>query len=724
MTIRRTALALAAAMLVATLAGAKPSAPPSQLEPTPDQGKTAMFTMYTLSRVHYRSMPLDDAMSARIYEAYLEAIDADKMFLLGSDVAEFEAYRDKLDDAIRNQSLQPPFEMFNRYIQRVEERTAHSRALLQQGFEFDVEETYDYDREQAQWAASGAELDELWRQRVKNDWLRLRLAGKADADIVETLDKRYVRFQERIGEIDGEDVFQTFLNAYASAIEPHTNYLAPRSADAFEIQMSLSLEGIGAVLQREDEHTVIRSVVPGGPADKTGLKPGDRVLAVGQGGEGPMVDVIGWRIDDTVKLIRGPKDSTVRLDVVPVQASIDSRPNRVAIVRQKVKLEEQAAKQRIIEVGEGDALRRIGVIELATFYQDFEARRRGEADYRSATRDVAKLLAELKEQRVDGVVIDLRNNGGGSLAEATELTGLFIDQGPVVQVKSAQGRVEVESDRRPGRVWDGPLAVLVNRVSASASEIFAAAIQDYGRGLVVGEPTYGKGTVQNLISLDQLSGRSDARHGQLKFTIAQFFRVNGSSTQLKGVIPDIQFPASLDAEDYGESVYDNALPWAKIDAADYDAVADLSPLVAPLQARHLARVGTDPEFKFWQEDIADYRRQRERTSVSLLESERRSERDTQEARRQQREALRVEMGLASREAAAAAAARGDDGLQADERSVLEAAQDEERARLEDRPDVLMTETARILGDAIALGNEDLRLAGLAPVPAPAAAEVD
>jgi carboxyl-terminal processing protease len=724
MTIRRTALALAAALLVAAMAGAKPSAPPSQLEPTPDQGKTAMFTMYTLSRVHYRSMPLDDAMSQKIYDAYLEAIDADKMFLLGSDVAEFQAYRDKLDDAIRNQSLQPPFEMFNRYIERVAERTAHARALLQEGFQFDVEESYDYDREQAQWAADGAELDELWRQRVKNDWLRLRLAGKTDADIVETLDKRYVRFQERIGEIDGEDVFQTFLNAYASAIEPHTNYLAPRSADAFEIQMSLSLEGIGAVLQREDEHTVIRSVVPGGPADKTGLKPGDRVLAVGQGGEGPMVDVIGWRIDDTVKLIRGPKDSTVRLDVVPVQASIDSRPNRVAIVRQKVKLEEQAAKQRIIEVGEGDALRRIGVIELATFYQDFEARRRGEADYRSATRDVAKLLAELKEEQVDGVVIDLRNNGGGSLAEATELTGLFIDQGPVVQVKSAQGRVEVESDRRPGRVWDGPLAVLVNRVSASASEIFAAAIQDYGRGLVVGEPTYGKGTVQNLISLDQLSGRSDARHGQLKFTIAQFFRVNGSSTQLKGVIPDIRFPASLDAEDYGESVYDNALPWAKIDAAEYAAVADLSPLVAPLQAMHQARVGTDPEFRFWQEDIADYRRQRERTSVSLLESERRSERDAQEARRLQREKLRVEMGLASREAAAAAAARGDDGLQADERSVLEAAQDEARARQEDRPDVLMTETARILGDAIALGNDDLRLAGLAPVPARAAAEID
>ena len=390
-----------------------------------------------------------------------------------------------------------------------------------------------------------------------------------------------------------------------------------------------------------------------------------------------------------------------------------AEPNRVAIVRQKVKLEEQAAKKRIIEVGEGDALRRIGVIELATFYQDFEARRRGEADYRSATRDVARLLEELKAEKVDGVVLDLRNNGGGSLTEATELTGLFIDEGPVVQVKSAQGRVEVERDRRPGRTWDGPLAVLVNRVSASASEIFAAAIQDYGRGLVVGEPTYGKGTVQNLVSLDQLSGRDEARHGQLKFTVAQFFRINGSSTQIKGVVPDIKFPVSLDAEDYGESVYDNALPWAQIEPADYDPVANLGSLLPSLLARHETRVSDDQEFRFWQEDIADYRRQRERKSVSLLESTRRAERDEQETRRKNRQALRVELGLIDEEAAARAA-RSDDGLQADERSVAEQAAAEERAKRERRPDALLSETARILADAIALGNDDLRLAGLAP----------
>ena len=708
---RRTRLALIAALLVAPLAGAKPATPASQLEPLPEQGKTAAFTMYTLSRVHYRSLPLDDTLSAQIYASYLEAIDAEKLFLLRADIDEFSAYERQFDDAIRNQELDAPFEMFNRYVQRVAERSDHARALLKEGFDFTIDEQYPYSRKDVEWAANTAELDELWRKRVKNDWLRLKLAGKKDADIVETLDKRYVRFQERIQEIDSEDVFQTFLNAYAMAIEPHTNYMAPRNADAFEIQMSLSLEGIGAVLQRDDENTVIRSVVTGGPADKMGLKAGDRVLAVGQGEDGAMVDVIGWRIDDTVKLIRGPKDSTVRLDVVPAEVSIDTKPSRIAIVRQKIKLEEQAAKKSIIDIGEGADARRIGVIELDTFYQDFEARRRGEADFRSATRDVGKLLRELKAEHVDGVVLDLRNNGGGSLDEATELTGLFIDTGPVVQVRNAQGRIDIGADKRPGQAWDGPLAVLVNRVSASASEIFAAAIQDYGRGLVIGEPTYGKGTVQNLISLDQLSGRDDTRHGQLKFTTAQFFRINGGSTQLKGVTPDIQFPASLDLEDFGEGTYDNALPWTQIEPTEYTRVADLSPLLGPLEARHRARIIGDQEFTFWTEDIADYRKQRDQTSVSLLESERRAERDRQEERRKARDALRADLGLKKPDAVTGP---GDDGLQADERSVVESAAEEERARQDKRPDVLLTETARILADAIGLGNDDLRLAGFAP----------
>ncbi len=716
----RPLVALVAAALVASLAWARPAPPTSQLAPLPDQGKTASFTMYALTRMHYRSMPLDDALSEKIYKQYLDSVDGDKLFMTATDIAEFDVWRDQLDDAIRNRELDAPFTIFNRYVERVGERTAHVRELLKQGFDFTVDETYDYSRKDAQWAPDAAALDELWRMRVKNDWLRLKLAGKEDADIASTLDKRYQRFQERIGELDSEDVFQTFLNAYAMAIEPHTSYMAPRQADAFEITMSLSLEGIGAVLQREDEYVVIRSVVAGGPAEKAGIKVGDRVFAVGQEADGAMTDVIGWRIDDAVKLIRGPKGSTVRLDVVPADAGIDSQPNRIAIVRDRIKLEDQAAKKRVIEVGKGLDARRIGVIELPTFYQDFDARRRGDADYRSATRDVAKLLEELKADKVDGVVIDLRNNGGGSLAEATELTGLFIDQGPVVQVRNAQGRVEVERDRRPGQSWDGPLAVIVNRVSASASEIFAAAIQDYGRGLVIGEPTYGKGTVQNLIDLDHLSGGGEqARHGQLKFTVAQFFRIDGGSTQLRGVEPDIQFPITYDAEDFGESVYDNALPWAQIPAADYERIADFAGIVPQLRANHELRIRDNQEFQFWQEDLDEFRKQRKRTSVSLLESDRRQERDAQEEKRKLRQQARVELGLVEPESLDDEDSEaGDDGLQADERRVVDRAADEERARAarNDRPDVLLTEAARILGDAISLGSDDLRLAGLPQLP--------
>ncbi|MFA7541264.1 MAG: PDZ domain-containing protein, partial [Lysobacterales bacterium] len=381
MFVRRFVVALVATCLVAGLGWAKPSAPESVLAPLPDQGKTAAFAMYALSRMHYRSVPLDDALSGQIFELYLKSIDGDRLFLTAADVEQFSVYADQFDDAIRNKELEPAFVIFNRYVQRVADRTAHARGLLETGFDFSVDETYDYSRKDVDWAADSAALDELWRKRVKNDWLRLKLAGKENSEIVETLDRRYERFQDRIQELDSEDVFQTFLNAYAGAIEPHTSYMAPRAADAFEISMSLSLEGIGAVLQRQDDYTVIRSVVSAGPAERAGIRAGDRVVAVGQDEEGTMVDVIGWRVDDTVKLIRGPKDSTVRLDILPVDGTIDSPPERLTIVRQKVKLEEQAAKKQVIEVGSGEDVRRIGVIELPTFYQDFEARRRGEVDY-------------------------------------------------------------------------------------------------------------------------------------------------------------------------------------------------------------------------------------------------------------------------------------------------------------------------------------------------------
>src|SRR5690606_36129218 len=477
-------------------------------------------------------------------------------------------------------------------------------------------ETWHYDREDADWAADAAELDALWAKYVKNDALRLKLPGRSDEQIRTTLDKRYAGIAERVRELRADDVFENYMNAYAGSIDPHTSYMSPRTAENFNMQMRLSLEGIGAVLQRQDDYVVVRTIVPGGPAANGGeRKVGDRVGAVGQGATGPMVDVVGWRIDDVVELIRGKKGTTVRLDVLPAETGVDARPTQIAIVRDKVKLEQQAAQKRVIEVGD----RRIGVIELPTFYADFEAMRRRDPGARSATRDVALLLKEMRAEGVDGVVVDLRDNGGGSLHEAIELTGLFIDTGPVVQVRKTGGRVEVASDLDAGVAWDGPLAVLVNRSSASASEIFAAAIQDYGRGLIIGEPTFGKGTVQRLVNLDQFVRRDDIRLGQIKLTEAQFFRVEGGTTQHAGVTPDLQFPVTLDASEFGESTYDNALPATRIARARHDSLGNLAALAPQLRANHEARVAEDLEFQWWAEDVATYRAERERKALSLNE---------------------------------------------------------------------------------------------------------
>jgi carboxyl-terminal processing protease len=447
---------------------------------------------------------------------------------------------------------------------------AYARELLTKGkFDFTADESLQIDREKAPWAKNEDEARDLWRKRVKNDWLRLKLAGKDDKGIRDTLDKRYEGYQSRLKKLNNEDVFQMFMNAYATAIEPHTNYLGPRSAENFDIMMRLSLDGIGAVLQSRDDYTVIREVVPGGPADKSGkLKVGDRIVGVAQG-NGAFTDVLGWRIDDVVQLVRGERNSTVRLDVLPADAGQDGKHVTMSLVRQKISMEEQSAKNQIIEVKDGGVKRRIGVISLPTFYQDFEARRKGDKDFKSATRDVQRILGELKKEKVDNVLIDLRNNGGGSLIEAVELTGLFIDKGPVVQQRNAEGRVDVESDTHAGLAWDGPMGVLINRGSASASEIFAAAIQDYGRGIVIGEPSFGKGTVQTLINLDRFSQNDKVKYGELKMTIAQFFRINGGTTQLRGVTPDIKLPVTSDAENFGESSYDNALPWVQIKPATF-----------------------------------------------------------------------------------------------------------------------------------------------------------
>ena len=703
----KTALALSLALLLGGPVVAKPKTVSlADLTPTPSQGEAADWVSKYLTRLHYASQPLDDAMSQEILKRYLEALDSEKVFFLKADVDGFERkYATSLDEAIERRQLDAVFEIYRTYLQRLKERTDYSRSLLEKGFDFSVDEDYVYDRKDAAWASDRAQLDEHWRQRIKNDWLRLKLAKREDAKIAETLDKRYKDYLVRVEQLDRQDVFQTFLNAYAMAIEPHTNYLGPRASENFQISMRLSLEGIGAVLQREGEFVVIRSVVEGGPAALGGkVKAGDRIVAVGQAKDAQLTDVVGWRLEDVVDLIRGPKDTLVKLEVLAAESSVGGNTQMVEIVRDKVKLEEQAAQKRVIETG-GEHSRKIGVIELPAFYLDFAARARGDSDYRSSTRDVRKLLGELAQEKVDGVLIDLRNNGGGSLTEATELTGLFIDQGPVVQVRDGRGRVQVEADTARGVVYDGPLAVMVNRASASASEIFAAAIQDYGRGIIIGEPTFGKGTVQQLVDLDYIANKSAPELGQLKLTMAQFFRVDGGSTQHKGVVPDLGFPVTLDASDYGESTYDNALPWTKIAAASYAPVGDFGRLVPMLTSRHEARIAKDPEFAFLLEDIAQYRESRDRKSISLNYAKREAERKADEARIAARAKARGE----NDDKVAAAL---DDGLNPGERGAADV-EDEK----EDKPDVLLTEGAHVLADAIELMRENPRIAELAPKPA-------
>ncbi len=711
MKLQTTLLAFLLTAPLALLARTDHAATALPTAPTVDQGTAAklVYGLLSDSRYAYRPRALDDALSADMHKRYLESLDPGKQFFTAQDIARFDVFKTELDDAIKRGDLAPAYAIFATYRERVDARVDYARALLKQDlFDFTGNDRFVYDREDVAWAADAVALDAVWKQSVRNDWLRLKLAGKSGEEIRKTLDKRYANLADGIAQLKGEDVFQTFVNSYANAIDPHTDYFTPRSADNFNMSMSLSLEGIGAVLQKQDDVVAIREIVPGGPASNSGkVKSGDRVVAVGQGDSGAMEDVVGWRIDDVVAKIRGAKGTKVRLDMIPAEAGLDSKPNRVALVRDKIRLEDQAAKSETITVpaGGGAAARRIGVIKLPGFYQDFEGRRLNREGYASATRDVAKLLAKLRTDKVDGVVLDLRNNGGGSLDEAIELTGLFIDRGPVVQVRESGGRVVVNGDDDAGIAWEGPLAVLINRGSASASEIFAGAIQDYGRGLVIGETTFGKGTVQNLVDLDRWPANEKARFGQVKLTIAQFFRVSGGSTQNKGVVPDVVFPVSVDASEYGESTYDNALPWTRIAAVPHTRYGNFAPLLPKLETLHGARIAAEKEFQWWTEDVAQFRQERADKSISLNEAERRSERNREDAKRKARQQARKTLGL-DLDPLADDDSR-DDGLQAGERDVARDVAREKAA--EKRPDPLLRESAAILADAVRLLDNDRTL---------------
>jgi carboxyl-terminal processing protease len=657
-----------------------------------------VYGLLSDSRYTYRTVRLDDKLSASIYKNYLESLDPGKMIFTAQDVARFSAYQNVMDDSIKSQQFKPAFDMFLLYQQRLKERVAFARSVLAKPIDYSVKETWMYDREDAPWPKDAAEANDNWRKYVKNDALRLKLAGRSADEIRTTLDKRYARMLDRPSQMRVDDVFEMFLNSYTKSVDPHTDYFSPRSAEGFNMQMRLSLQGIGAVLQNQDDYSVIRTLVAGGPAQRsTQLQVGDRVLAVGQGDKGPMVDVVGWRIDDVVELIRGKKGTKVRLDVLPAEAGLDGKHKLITLIRDEVKLEDEAAKKRVLNVQN----KKIGVIELPSFYADFKAIQEGRRDARRAGTDVARLLRELRAENVDGIVMDLRNNGGGSLAEAVELTGFFIDRGPVLQQKDVSGRVVVHRDQNSGVLWDGPLAVLTNRSSASASEIFAAAIQDYGRGLIIGEKTFGKGTVQDLFEMDRGMDSENPRYGMVKYTVAQFFRIDGGTTQNAAVSPDLSFPVSFDVEEFGESSFDNALPYTRITPAPHNNLANFAPLLPALNARHKARVSKDKEFSWWLQDVAEYKTINAKKIISLNETERRAERDRLEAMRKARVAERKALGLQDVDS------REDDGLQDTERSVAAQVAAEERAK--NLPDPLLRETANILADSVQLLSTDPKL---------------
>ncbi len=587
--------------------------------PTIDQARANILIARQLQFTHFRDLGISDELSGDVFDAYLDYLDGQRIYLSQDDIAKFDKIRTQLGSALKTGQLQPGFDIYNLVQQRIIERLQFALETIDKGIDtldFSANESILVDRSKADWESNAKALDDLWVKRIKNAVLAQRLNGAEDEAIVETLRRRYEGQLKRAYQARSEDAFQAYMNAFTGIWDPHTSYFSPRTSENFNINMSLSLEGIGAVLQSDNEYTKVVRLVPGGPASKQGqLEPADRIVSVAQEDEKP-VNVIGWRLDEVVDLIRGPRNSTVTLEVIPANASDETITETIAIKRDEVKLEEQSASKDTIRLERGGKEYTIGVITIPTFYADFQAMQAGDPNYKSTTRDVRNLIAELEADGVDGLVMDLRNNGGGALHEANDLVGLFIDKGPTVQIRNANNDVQVLNDEDPSVAYNGPLVVLTNRMSASASEIFAGAIQDYGRGLVVGSQTFGKGTVQAVRPLN---------HGQLKITQSKFYRVSGGSTQHKGVIPDIEIPSRIDKTRIGEDALDHALPWDQIEAVPHTRYFDFSGIIDELRKRHEERFSTNPEFSLLKQEIDFLTKQRATDSVSLNLEERRAE---------------------------------------------------------------------------------------------------
>ncbi|UTA69277.1 MULTISPECIES: carboxy terminal-processing peptidase [Emticicia] len=623
----------------------------NELVPTRTQEQVEQFATQFLSYHHYQKFKLDDNFSSKVWDNFLKDVDGSHAYFTQADIASFEKYRYGVDEDLLEGDLTPAFEVFNLFRAKYKKRHEKIITLLDKPFDFTTDEAFDADREKASWAKSEEELDEVWRKIVKSQVLDLKLSGSKDSAIVATLKDRYNRWESRIAKWRSEDVFQTFMNAFSETIDPHTNYMIPSTAAQFNIEMSQSVEGIGASLKNEGDYVTIAEVIPGGPLFKDGraLK-NDRILAVAQGENGPWQDIVGWLTDDAVKLIRGTKGTVVRIRLLPGDAPAGSATKELRLVRAKVKLEEAVAKGTVVPFKQNGKDYKLGVIEIPMFYRDFEDARKG-GDFQSTTKDVKRFLNEFKAKGVEGVVIDLRNNGGGALTEAINLTGLFITKGPVVQRRDNNGAIDVESDTDPELVYNGPLVILQNRFSASASEIFAGAIQDYKRGLVVGEKSFGKGTVQQLVDLDQflLSPRTASndkkassnvgfdqkeKYGQLKLTTEKFYRITGNSTQRKGVSADINLPSPFDPDEMGESSQPAALPFDQISTSAYEKTNIITDKVlGKILEKYEQRLSSDPAMKQLVEDLTEYRKTKDVTVVSLNEAKRKAERDESEKHR-------------------------------------------------------------------------------------------